>query len=96
VSGFTPGPWKQATRGPNGCPIIGDGKGLMVAMITHSANEHDQSVEAEANAHLIAAAPDLLEALESISFRWDTKNLYKIGEAIEASRAAIAKAKGEA
>lgn len=56
-------PWKQATRGPNGCPIIGDRKGVMVCMLAHSANESRQKETAEANANLIAAAPELLSAL---------------------------------
>lgn len=59
--------------------------------------------EREANAHLIAAAPDLLAILEVILGAHDTKNngAY-MGEAVlchhyaETARAAIAKARGEA
>lgn len=63
---FTKGPWSQGMRGPNGCPIIGNGRGLMVAMIAHSANEPGQEFEAEANARLVAAAPCLLHALQNL------------------------------
>ncbi len=38
---------------------------------------------------------ELLEALESICFRWDTKNTEKLEQAIEDARAAIIKAKGQ-
>lgn len=63
---FTKGPWSQGNRGPNGCPIIGNGRGLMIAMIAHSANEPGQEIEAEANAKLVAAAPCLLHALQNL------------------------------
>jgi hypothetical protein len=48
--------------------------------------------EAAANAKLIAAAPDLLEALEHI-IKYDSKGLGVIGEALASH--AIAKATGE-
>ena len=66
MSQYTKGPWSQGRRGPNGCPIIGSGRGLMVAMLAHSANEPGQEEEAEANAVLIASAPCLLHALQNI------------------------------
>ena len=60
----TPGPWRFYTEPqPNGCPIVGNGRGLMLAMLAHSVNYPDQRDEANANARLIAAAPELLEAL---------------------------------
>jgi len=60
-------PWKQATRGPNGCPIIGNRNGIMVCMLAHSTNHSDQREEAEANARLIEAAPRMLKALQTIA-----------------------------
>jgi hypothetical protein len=59
--------------------------------------------ELKANARLIAAAPELLEALEAlfehcamIHSKWgDGDNTREAHEAISAGRAAIAKAKGE-
>ena len=51
----------------------------------------------EANARLIAAAPDLLEALEAIIATWDgPKYNHFMADNIDLARAAIAKAKGEA
>lgn len=58
----TPGPWRIAPMGPNGCPVIGNNE-VMVSMLAHSVNEEWQETEAIANAWLISAAPDLLEAL---------------------------------
>lgn len=70
TSKYTPGPWKFSTDPqPNGCPIVG-ARGLMVAMLAHSVNHDDQREIAIANARLIAAAPDLLEALRLVT------NLY--------------------
>ena len=64
--GSTPGPWSFSTEPqPNGCPIVG-ARGLMVAMLAHSVNHDDQRETALANARLIAAAPELLEALQAV------------------------------
>lgn len=63
----TPGPWRFYTGPqPHGCPIVGNGRGLMLAMLSHSVNYPDQRDEANANARLIAAAPELLEALKDM------------------------------
>lgn len=72
-AGFTPGPWGFA-RGVNeygreGGPILGS--------ITKGGTWHlavlpsDLGPEGEANAHLIAAAPDLYEALDKVRERLD-------------------------
>ena len=56
---------------------------------------YTQPTERDANARLIAAAPDLLAALETLTdacCQWDNQD----DPALEASRAAIAKAKGGA
>ena len=54
----TPGPWKIGTPPPNGEQTVGTDQGLMVAVATTGAG-----VKTKANAHLIAAAPDLYAAL---------------------------------
>ena len=65
MSKHTPGPWSFYTEPqPNGCPIVG-AKGLMIAQLAHSINYNDQAETAIANARLISAAPDLLEALKT-------------------------------
>lgn len=85
----TPGPWRfYAEPQPNGCPIVGTG-GLMVAQLAHSINHPEQRDTAIANARLIAAAPDLLEALRGVLRVADRATVE-----FDAARAAIAKATG--
>jgi hypothetical protein len=58
----------------------------------------DGSVESEADAHLIAAAPDLYAALEKIVGTLifeDDEGLVTYSEQVIAARAAMAKARGE-
>jgi len=92
----TPAPWKFYTSPqPNGCPIVGTYNGLMVAMLAHSINEKDQKETAIANARLIAAAPELLEALEMAIQIGDQCSRGFLAEFHAKAKAAIAKAKGE-
>ena len=103
----TPGPWKASKGGPNGCPVVGSERGLMVCMLSHSVNIPSHVDQAKANAYLIATAPEMLEAmrkasqLASIASDW---NLYEVeidGEMVgicdlmAVFDAAIAKATGE-
>lgn len=101
---FTPGPWDFSWEiQPNGCPTVGH-KGLMVCVVAHSAKEPEQKKTALANASLIAAAPELLEALEKATDNWEglanefmhTTPLHQRQLAsIAKVRAVIAKARGE-
>jgi hypothetical protein len=82
----TPGPWK--IQGTNQIVSTGDfspGQSwdTPIAMLWSNRAEHQ-----DANAHLIAAAPDLLSALEDV-----LKSGTNINRA--AIEAAIAKARGE-
>jgi hypothetical protein len=100
MSGHTPGPWSifdhhDATRinvrGPNEEFVADCADGFY-------SDETDDWVMADEslpNARLIAAAPDLLEALEAILAE-DNPTLATMNERLEAARAAIRKAKGEA
>lgn len=81
----------------------------MVAMLAHSVNHEDQKEEALANAKLIAAAPDLLEALralltaemlhETAMSENDVSGVDAANEAkwpaVDAAHAAITKATGK-
>ena len=58
----TPGPWRIGATPPNGEQTIGTRQGLMVAVATTGIALN----ETLANARLIAAAPDLLEALKLV------------------------------
>lgn len=53
----TPGEWRFYTEPqPNGCPIVGNDKGVMVAMVAHSVNYPDQKETALGDARLITDA----------------------------------------
>jgi len=92
MSKYTPGPWEQVGNLIR-TEFAGEG-GWLVAACEHSLPQH------EANARLIAAAPDLLEALERMAGafvphpRDDTEGWREEHEACELARAAIAKATG--
>ena len=98
MSKFTPGPWR----------VAGEDKNFVYALSQSGANSfwaHVQSAgidritenEKAANARLIAAAPDMLEALTALLARFDDNPELSelIGRVeIERARAAIAKAEG--
>ena len=95
----TPGPWTIGKYHVNAYDnTIYDAKnGYKIAIV--EGYTHDLKEESEANAHLIAAAPELLEALKGL-IGWHDCFPMKEGEAdlpvIATARAAIAKAEGGA
>lgn len=65
ASQYTPGPWFIANDGSVRAPYRGHQPGIGIAkMMCFGA--HDVHMAKEANARLIAAAPDLLAALEAM------------------------------
>ena len=87
----TPGPWSVVANGGHSYTIRGSrNEAICDTSIWLHSDPHSES---RANAHLIAAAPDLLEALEDLLTicDGDPDEPDEIGWA----RAAIAKAKGE-
>jgi len=94
MSKHTPGPWEIEGHYHFGYRWISGPEHSQLAQVVWCMEYEDRSPSCEANAHLIAAAPELLEALE---------NLLKVHEgeggtqhhAGDMARAAIAKAKGE-
>ena len=88
----TPGPWHT---GGHGNTIIYAADGWAVADVKVYHNRHNGYGETQANARLIAAAPDLLDALEAVK-AWDVSNLaLDIPlEIRKQMQAAIAKAEG--
>ena len=84
-SAHTPGPWNCNRASAAGREIIvSEVSPVDVAVLSH--RDKSQS-EINANARLIAAAPDLLEALREIA--------ADCSDPIRLARAAIAKATGE-
>lgn len=91
MSKHTPGPWEAAHNGNYweivaGREFIGD---------TCASKHLDSGDNGEANARLIAAAPDLLAAL-NIAVRQNSHDMQMTGEELRICAAAIAKATGEA
>jgi len=91
MSGHTPGPW-VVERADDAYCIASVGN--LVVMPSSGKVKHDNT---EADARLISAAPDLLEALEMIVAEADSytartgKPVYNW---LDQARAAIAKARG--
>lgn len=91
---ITPGPWR---------PVFGNGllsvsvqsADTFVCQLARSPAIRDG--EAEANARLIAAAPELLAVCETLIARWESDNVppaEKLSYCVAMLRAAVAKAKG--
>lgn len=110
---YTPGPWsvpseEQARKAVSvsGVPILAYNRSYddNLAIFTVPANAlFGGREEALANARLIAAAPDMLEALEAFVDGFDPDKEYDatdtayvvFGEKAKLARSAIAKARGE-
>lgn len=94
---FTPGPWfYRKSKNGSEFAVYWSEQCAKESIITYGGcgccNESDESVASEDDARLIAAAPDLLEALEGLLAATDSE-LY--GIAVSRARKAIARARGE-
>jgi len=98
----TPGPWHKlcavTQSGICGASIYGqiesDGQPKLGSHIAEVFGQH--TTIDEANARLIAAAPELLEACKAVLANADKRQLVATVETEELCRAAIAKATGGA
>ncbi len=95
----TPAPWKvcPAQKGKLGGIEVATDKAWLERELICMMPHGPEQAQAEANARLIAAAPELLAALEIImeSIVWQGGVTYKIKDGnLEAAREAIAKAQG--
>ena len=92
---WTPGPWTvHKSRTTDDVGIIGGG-GCLAECFSEIRRKNENAVrEQEANAHLIAAAPDLYAALDGLLGLLDAGSLYE--PQAYAARAALAKARGQA
>lgn len=90
----TPGPWTlDRSRETDGCVVITDERKHYVAQIYRPAWTYLE--EDQANAHLIAAAPELLAVVHEIVRLHETgAPLSNLFDVVSAARAAIAKATG--
>lgn len=83
--------------------------GTVVALVVAQSEDHWADLDTETPGHLIAAAPELLEAAQALLTAWNAllpnNKLFKVGAAddledlefreVNALRAAIAKATGQ-
>lgn len=96
---FTPGPWVAGADGADVCPSAGEKQHVELAHIVGPWSDSSWfgSEEARANAHLIAAAPDLYEALErAVRYFTDAgSNREAWGEMVHEWQQTLAKARGE-
>ena len=98
-SKHTPGPWKVS---PTDDTVVIDATGAEVAAIDGDYNDPDTWPQMEANARLIAAAPDLLDALQNLLDEAEDVfvcmadatgiDRHNYPSAFKAARAALAKA----
>ena len=81
-----PGPWRVIGNREGGIKV--DSQQFFIALVTDGVPGQD------ANAQLIAAAPDLLAALEALMKDFEAEALPGFYEGLCEARAAIAKARG--
>ena len=101
MSKHTEGPWEHGSNFAGGTDILSGRLGERIVVGRAIDNSLVDFSEYVANARLIAAAPELLEALEALSALNDNHGPFggeiyqdRIDRAWDAARAAIAKAKG--
>jgi hypothetical protein len=93
TTAHTPGPWRLDVPEPDGEIIVMDEQDVSIDTIWKQPLDPSEWVEA--NARLIAAAPELLEALEAVQqITSEGNNL--VDDDLAWIRSAIAKAKGGA
>lgn len=91
----TPGPWEWAEANMDAAKRINGPSGIEVMHVVFTGNA-DMKIS-DADAALIAAAPDLLEALKLLLSQADTSDPYEhvtVGKHITRAERAIAKAEG--
>lgn len=92
----TPGPWTIEEYGDEDAPslVIHKDSGTRVCFMA-TPGSHGDPARIEADAHLIAAAPDMYEAIEQALDDMGVEGRCDCGQAKEMLRAALAKATGE-
>lgn len=101
MSAHTPGPWKMikgADDDETRCAVVQDNgdKEWLIATVENGAPGDCLATES-ANAHLIAAAPDLLAALKELAAYLQIEEIWTIEAEVamvDRAEAALAKAEG--
>jgi len=95
MSKHTPGPWEIKRHFDSCYRYISAPEHIALAQVVWCVEEEERSPVCEANAHLIAAAPDLLDSLCYLLETCSGESPEQWLEAMDQARAAIAKAMGE-
>ncbi len=96
MSKHTPGPWNRSKKTDGNWWHIGAGNQAVAAVHAASKKRNEPYASMfEANANLIAAAPELLAALEHLHHNAKASGA-EMGLALDVAESAIAKAKGGA
>lgn len=102
---WTAGPWLASEDGAEVCPASGEKSFVEFCLIHGPWTDHDWygAEEAKANAHLIAAAPELYSVLEAVATRLDLERrergpdaVFPAAAMVDIALATLAKARGEA
>ena len=95
MSKHTLGPWEASEGYPSDIWHVDMPSRGYSVVVSRAEEDWDMAVEeVQANAHLIAAAPDLLDALETLLLSTERDDMNFRVRAMAAAREAIAKAKG--
>ena len=95
MSKHTLGPWEASEGYPSDTWHVDMPSRGYSVVVSRAEEDWDMAVEeVQANAHLIAAAPELLDALETLLLSTERDDMNFRVRAMEAAREAIAKAKG--
>ena len=86
-----PEPWEVTQRPFSNARTIKSAEGVTIAQL----NGQTYPLQMDANARLIAAAPDLLEVCEAVGQLSDGQGRMNLCQVAGMARAAIAKARGE-
>ena len=95
MSKHTLGPWEASEGYPSDIWHVDMPSRGYSVVVSRAEENWDMAVEeVQANAHLIAAAPDLLDALETLLLSTERDDMNFRVRAMAAAREAINKAKG--
>jgi len=104
MSKFTPGPWEIGDENNASCEVCPRDVDITISMSRYDRFSDKFLIERDemlANAHLIAAAPDMYEALDTLvavvgltAFKHEGQRQV-LQEAVDLSVAALKKARGE-
>ena len=95
MSKHTLGPWEASEGYPSDIWHVDMPSRGYSVVVSRAEEDWDMAgEEVQANAHLIAAAPELLDALETLLLSTERDDMNFRVRAMEAAREAIAKAKG--